>query len=52
MKQSFITILFSVIMSMVGAKALAYDIAVENADGVTIYYNFINNETEFEVTYH
>ena len=29
--------------------ASAYDIAVENADGVTIYYNYINNGTELEV---
>ena len=28
----------------------AYDIAVKNADGVTIYYNYINNGTELEVT--
>lgn len=27
-----------------------YDIAVDNADGVTIYYNFINEGTELEVT--
>ena len=31
--------------------ASAYDIAVENVDGVTIYYNYINNGTELEVTY-
>lgn len=31
--------------------ASAYDIAVENADGVTIYYNYYNNGTELEVTY-
>ena len=48
-KQSFITILLSVLMSMVGANALAYDIAVENADGVTIYYNYINDGKELEV---
>ena len=30
--------------------ANAYDIAVENADGVTIYYNYYNNGTELEVT--
>ena len=30
-------------MSMVGTKASAYDIAVENEDGVTIYYNYIND---------
>ena len=35
---------------MVGTKALAYDIAVENADGVTIYYNYINDGKELEVT--
>ena len=42
--------LFTILMSMVTTKALAYDIAEENADGVTIYYNYINNETELEVT--
>ena len=31
--------------------ASAYAIAVENADGVTIYYNYINYDTELEVTY-
>ena len=31
--------------------ATAADIAVENSDGVTIYYNYINNGTELEVTY-
>ncbi len=30
--------------------ASAYDIAVENSDGVTIYYNYINEGTELEVT--
>jgi hypothetical protein len=34
---------------MVGTKAFAYDIAVENADGVTIYYNYIKDGTELEV---
>lgn len=29
----------------------AYDLAIENNEGVTIYYNFINNNTELEVTY-
>ena len=31
--------------------ASAYDIKVENADGVTIYYNYINNGTELEVAH-
>lgn len=50
MKQFNLTLLLAVLMSMVGAKASAYDIAVENADSVTIYYNFINDSTELEVT--
>lgn len=49
MKQQNITILLLTLMSMVGAKALAYDIAVENEDGVTIYYNYINDGKELEV---
>lgn len=31
--------------------ASAYDIAMDNVDGVTIYYNYIKNGTELEVTY-
>ena len=50
MKQIKLTVLLTVLMSMVGAKAVAHDIEVANADGVTIYYNFINNNTELEVT--
>ena len=49
MKQISITFLLTLFMSMVSNKAQAYDIAVKNADGVTIYYNFINNGTELEV---
>lgn len=51
MKQINLSILLAVLLSMVGAKASAHDIAVENADGVTIYYNYINNKTELAVTY-
>lgn len=36
---------------MVGTKALAYNFALENADGVTIYYQYIESETELAVTY-
>ncbi len=43
-------LLFSILLSMIGNKAMAYyDIAVENADGVTIYYSYINNKTELAV---
>lgn len=44
-------ILLTLLMCMVGTKVSAADIAVQNGDGVTIYYNFINNGTELEVTY-
>ena len=51
-KQSFITILLTVLMSMTGAKAFAQDIAEANSDGVTIYYRWANAEkTELAVTY-
>lgn len=32
-----------------GTKTFAFDIAVENEDGVPIYYNYINDGTELEV---
>ena len=37
-------------MSIVGKKAFAFDIAVNNSDGVTIFYNYINDGKELEVT--
>ena len=49
-KQLFISILLIVLMSMAGEKAFAYDIVVANSDGVNIYYNYINNGTDLEVT--
>ena len=51
MKQIFISTFLFVLMSMVGEKAYAYDIAVANADGVTIYYNYINGGKDLEVTH-
>ena len=36
---------------MANNKLFAYDIAVENSDGKTIYYNYINEGKELEVTY-
>ena len=51
MKQVKLTFLLTVLMSMVGAKSFAHDIEVKNADGVTIYYNYINDGKELEVTF-
>ena len=50
MKKIQLTILLSVLMSMVGTRVLAYDIAVANDDEVIIYYDYINNGTELMVT--
>ena len=46
-----ITILLSVLLSMIGIKTNAHDIEVANKDGVTIYYNWINDNTELAVSY-
>ena len=42
--------LLGILLSMVGTKTMAYDIEAKNAKGVTIYYNYINNGTELEVS--
>ena len=38
-------------MILLPLVASAHDIEVQNADGVTIYYNYFNNGTELAVTY-
>ena len=38
-------------MILLPLVASAHDIEVQNADNVTIYYNYINNGTELEVTF-
>ena len=43
------TILFTLVILMTSTKAYAEGIAVKNADGVTIYYNYINDGKELEV---
>lgn len=49
MKQSKLLFLLVVLMSMTSNKSYAYDIAVQNTDGITIYYNYINDGKELEV---
>ena len=51
MKKFTIISLLSLLLCMVSTKSHAYDIAIKNNDGVTIYYNLINNNTEAIVTY-
>lgn len=42
--------LFSILLTLVGPRVNAHDIKVENADGIWIYYNIINEGKELEVT--
>ena len=51
MKTNKLFFLFCILLGMLSTNASAYDFEVENADGVIIYYNYINNKTEAEVTY-
>ena len=51
MKQSKFAFLLVVLLSMVDYKLFAYDIAVKNSEDVIIYYNYINDGKELEVTY-
>ena len=51
MKQIKLTFLFSVLMSMIGLNTFAHDIEAANTDGKTIYYNWINDNTELAVTF-
>ena len=49
-KLKFVVLLAITIMG--GSKSYAHDMAVPNADGVTIYYNFVNgSRINLEVTY-
>ena len=45
MKQLKLTFMLTILISMVGAKTFAHDIAVKNADYVNIYYRWANNNT-------
>lgn len=51
MKKLNVTFLLTALLSMVGARALAHDIEVANANGVTIYYTWANNQTELSVSF-
>ena len=51
MKTIFLTIMFTVLMCMVCTKSIAHDIEAKNDDGVTIYYVWINNNTELAVSF-
>ncbi len=50
MKKIKLTFVLTVLMSMVGLRAFAHDIE-DQYQGKTIYYKWINNNTELQVTY-
>lgn len=50
MKRIYLYYLLSDLLTLVGSKAYAYDLAVANDDGVTIYYNYIIEKTALGVT--
>ena len=51
MKHLNSTILLTMLFCLFGVKTLAHDIEVQNTDGKTIYYNYINEGKELEVTF-
>ena len=54
MKQQNIKFLYALLVlliSLLSVNASAHDIEVKNADGVTIYYTYINNNTKLAVSY-
>ena len=50
MKRLYTSILLTMLMSMIGTMAFAHDFAVDNKDGVTIYY-VKTSDTEVAVTF-
>ena len=50
MKRQNLINLLTMLISLISVNAYAHDIEVQNG-GKTIYYNFINDNTELEVTY-
>ena len=52
MKQKTLKTLLVCLLAFAGmGKSYAHGIEAKNVDGVTIYYNFINDQTGLEVTY-
>lgn len=51
MKKLNLFISLVILMCMANLRVMAYDIAVTHIDGVTLYYNYINDGKELEVTY-
>ena len=51
MKKNYLYSFLILLLCVISLNVSAYNIEVPNTDGVTIYYNYINNNTELEVTF-
>lgn len=51
MRRLYLYFMFSFLVSMISISASAYNLAVENEDGMTVYYNFTSDGTGLAVTY-
>jgi len=51
MKKLNLTILLTMLLCMFGVKAFAHDIEVQNAEGKTIYYKWVDNKIALAVSY-
>lgn len=49
MRKLTVISMLTIFLSMVSVKALAYDVAVENKDGVLIYYNYVSSNGQMEL---
>ena len=49
MNKTIIYFILTTLMSLLGTKTVAYDIAVENSAGVKIYYNYLDIDNELAV---
>ena len=52
MKQLHFSIILSILLSMFAVQSYAHDIEVKNADGVPIYYKWLNGKKEVEVSFY
>lgn len=50
MNRKTFSLMLTLLLSFVGNNAFAYDFMAENSDGVAIYYNYIKDGKELEVT--
>ena len=50
MNRNLLYLLSIMLFSIIGTNVSAYDIKVPNADGIMVYYNYVNDGTELAVT--